>query len=446
LDGALTLKPFSWLAFSGTYDMMNKDYNRFGFALNFSPNWINLYIASDYITPKINHQYLPIDKFNLNITFGGSIVIGKAKDNDKDKDGVANRWDKCPDTPLGVKVDKHGCPIDSDGDGVPDYLDKCPNTPTGIAVDSVGCPIDSDGDGVPDYIDKCPNTPRGVAVDSVGCPIDSDGDGVADYLDKCPNTPIGIKVDSIGCPFDTDGDGVPDYLDLCPGTPRQAKGFVDKNGCLLDSDGDGVPDYLDLCPGTPIEARGFVDKNGCALDTDGDGVPDYLDKCPQTPLEARGMIDEHGCPRDIDGDGIPDYLDKCPSIPGVSSNNGCPEVKNEVKKLLIKALQGIQFEFGKSVIKKTSYAILDQIARVIKENPSFVVEVCGHTDNIGDASKNLVMSQERADAVRNYLLVKGINEKKITAKGFGDKQPIASNATPAGRKLNRRVEFTLSFE
>ncbi len=124
---------------------------------------------------------------------------------DSDGDGVPDSRDGCPDTPQGVKVDKHGCPIDSDGDGVPDYLDKCPNTSHGATVDKDGCPIiategDRDGDGVPDSLDKCPDTPQGVKVDKHGCPLDSDGDGVPDYLDKCPNTPKGAKVDKDGCP------------------------------------------------------------------------------------------------------------------------------------------------------------------------------------------------------------------------------------------------------
>ena len=119
---------------------------------------------------------------------------------DSDGDGVIDDLDKCPNTPVGAKVDSYGCPLDSDGDGVADYLDKCPNTSKGVAVDNNGCPIDTDGDGVADYLDKCPNTPKGVTVDNVGCPLDSDKDGVHDYLDKCPNTPAGVKVDENGCP------------------------------------------------------------------------------------------------------------------------------------------------------------------------------------------------------------------------------------------------------
>jgi opacity protein-like surface antigen len=154
---------------------------------------------------------------------------------DADKDGVPNEMDKCPDTPLGVTVDKSGCPFDTDGDGVPDYSDKCPDTPPGVIVDVYGCPLDSDKDGVPDYLDKCPNTPLGAAVDSHGCPVDSDNDGVPDYLDKCPNTPTVMKVDAHGCPLDSDGDGIPDFYDNCPDTPKGAK--VDNHGCPIYSTG-----------------------------------------------------------------------------------------------------------------------------------------------------------------------------------------------------------------
>lgn len=150
---------------------------------------------------------------------------------DADNDGVENSKDNCPDTPLGVRVDEHGCPVDSDHDGVPDYIDKCSNTPDQVKVDENGCPIDSDHDGVPDYLDICPGTLAGINVDEFGCPKDSDGDGVPDYLDSCPNTPKNVAVDKNGCPLDSDGDKVPDYLDKCPNTPAGVQ--VDANGCPL---------------------------------------------------------------------------------------------------------------------------------------------------------------------------------------------------------------------
>jgi OOP family OmpA-OmpF porin len=138
-------------------------------------------------------------------TFWGSSFSGGVSyffgSKDSDKDGVKDKDDACPDTPLNVVVDSEGCPVDSDGDGVPDYQDQCPNTPAGARVDRQGCPLDSDGDGVFDGLDRCPNTPTGAEVDEVGCPLDSDGDGVFDGLDRCPNTPRGTEVDGSGCPI-----------------------------------------------------------------------------------------------------------------------------------------------------------------------------------------------------------------------------------------------------
>jgi outer membrane protein OmpA-like peptidoglycan-associated protein len=311
-----------------------------------------------------------------------SLIFNFGKLKDTDKDGIADKYDKCPDTPFGVKVDANGCPIDSDGDGVADYMDKCPNTPTGVQVDAAGCPIDSDGDGVPDYLDKCSNTPAGVKVDLSGCPIDSDVDGVPDYLDKCPNTPAGVK----------------------------------------------------------------VDMNGCPLDSDGDGVPDYLDKCPGTPAVAYGKVDASGCPIDTDGDGIPDYLDQCPTIPGTVANHGCPEVKKEVKALFQKALQGIQFQTGKANIKPFSYPLLNQIANILILNPTYLIEVQGHTDNVGGYDYNITLSDKRAASVRAYLISKGVSETKITSKGYGYNKPVASNDTKSGKATNRRVEFVVTFE
>jgi outer membrane protein OmpA-like peptidoglycan-associated protein len=152
---------------------------------------------------------------------------------DADQDGVPDKDDTCPNTPLGAKVDAHGCSLDTDHDGVPDGIDKCPDTPAGATVDAMGCSSDADHDGVPDGIDRCPDTPAGAVVDAAGCPIDSDGDGVPDGLDKCPNTPKGTPVNGAGCPIapDSDGDGVPDNVDKCPGTPKGVP--VDATGCMI---------------------------------------------------------------------------------------------------------------------------------------------------------------------------------------------------------------------
>jgi len=165
----------------------------------------------------------------LELTLGGHTGI-----TDTDNDGVADRKDKCPDTPSGARVDASGCPIDSDNDGVADGIDQCPNTPTGARVDARGCPSDSDNDGVPDGIDQCADTPAGASVDARGCPKDSDNDGVPDGIDQCADTPAGSTVDARGCTVvsDADHDGVNDDKDLCPNTPTDVK--VDKDGCPIE--------------------------------------------------------------------------------------------------------------------------------------------------------------------------------------------------------------------
>ncbi len=342
---------------------------------------------------------------NLGVEGGLTYRLGGSKDTDGD--GVSDKLDKCPNTPTGVKVDETGCPIDTDKDGVADYLDKCPNTPAGARVDANGCPLDSDRDGVADYMDKCPNTPAGAKVDAAGCPIDSDKDGVADYMDKCPNTPAGVKVDATGCPIDSDKDGVADYLDKCPNTPAGFK--VDATGCPVDvdSDKDGVPDRLDKCPNTPAGVK--VDVSGCPLDSDNDGVADYLDKCPNTPAGTK-----------VDA-------------------NGCQVLFEAGKKNL--TLQGVNFDNAKATLLAESGSSLDAVAASLVANPDVKIAVEGFTDNRGAAAANRRLSQARANAVREYLIGKGVDASRISAKGFGPARPAAPNTTDAGRAQNRRVEI-----
>jgi outer membrane protein OmpA-like peptidoglycan-associated protein len=285
-------------------------------------------------------------------------------------------------------------------------------------------------------------------VDSVGCPLDTDKDGIADYEDNCPNTAVeDIKyVDATGCIADTDGDGILDNMDRCPETPTAAYDYIDQYGCPIDTDQDGVADYMDRCPNTPEAARSQVDQYGCPADSDGDGVADYLDKCPNTIPEARYHVDENGCMKDTDGDGIYDYEDECPRLSGKTSNNGCPELSKEVRKILNRAMRGIQFENNKATIKPSSYPILDEVADIFLKNPAYTIEVQGHTDNVGNYQYNINLSEERAKAVREYMVNKGVEPERITAHGYGPDRPLTTNDTKEGRALNRRVEFNITFE
>ena len=199
---------------------------------------------------------------------------------------------------------------------------------------------------------------------------------------------------------DSDGDGVPDDRDKCPGTPRGAK--VDANGCELDSDGDGVIDRLDKCPGTPRGAA--VDAEGCELDSDHDGVVDRLDKCPGTRAGAK--VDTTGC---------------------------------EIQEVIV--LKGVNFATNSARLTGNSTTILDEAAATLVKRGDVKTEVAGHTDNRGSAQRNRTLSQARAEAVMRYLVSKGVNANNLTAKGYGQDNPVADNATESGRAANRRVEL-----
>ncbi len=226
---------------------------------------------------------------------------------------------------------------------------------------------------------------------------------------------------------DADGDGVPDDRDRCPGTPRGAP--VNADGCA-DSDGDGVVDIRDLCPNTPPGTP--VDESGCP-DTDGDGVPDKRDLCPNTPPGT--PVDAAGCP-DSDGDGVADNVDACPGTPAGQPvmSNGCGVNQSAI-------LQGVNFEFNLYRLTPSAEVILERVADALKDSPGFVVQVQGHTDSAGTEDYNYRLSTARAKAVRDFLIKKGVESDRVTARGFGESQPIADNRTAEGRASNRRVEL-----
>jgi OmpA-OmpF porin, OOP family len=282
---------------------------------------------------------------------------------------------------------------------------------------------DLDGDGIMDGDDKCPDVAGSVEMG--GCP-DADGDKVADKDDKCPTVP-GLTT-LAGCP-DADGDGITDAEDKCP----SVAGTVAFLGCA-DSDKDGIADPDDKCP----SVAGLAAFAGCP-DSDGDGIQDSQDACPS----AAGTAAMSGCP-DKDGDGVPDNKDKCPDVAGLETEKGCPKISEDIIKKVKMAAKGVYFETGKDVIKKESYDDLDNLATILKTDPTIDVSIEGHTDNVGDAAKNKTLSQKRADACKTYLVNKGISTENLVSTGYGDTKPVADNKTAPGKAKNRRVEFILT--
>ncbi len=342
---------------------------------------------------------------------------------DRDGDKVSDKLDACIDVP-GI-WDFKGCP-DTDKDGIVDTEDACPLDPG--PIEFKGCP-DRDGDKIIDKDDQCPDV-AGV-IYFQGCP-DVDKDTVMDLKDDCP-TEFG-KIALNGCP-DRDEDGVKDSEDLCPDNA----GPIANQGCP-DTDNDGIFDFVDNCP----TEFGPKENNGCPWpDTDKDGLIDKDDECPT----LAGPLKNKGCPYiDTDKDGILDKDDDCPTVPGVIENKGCPKIDKVEQEILNTAFENLEFNTGNAIIKAESYASLDELAKLLVKKPTWKLKISGHTDNQGDDSKNMVLSKQRAEAVKAYLASKGVDVTRLKPEFFGETKPVATNDTPEGRQKNRRVEMKILFE
>jgi len=200
---------------------------------------------------------------------------------------------------------------------------------------------------------------------------------------------------------DSDNDGILDQNDKCPNSKDGVK--VDKDGCLVvdDRDKDGITNKDDMCPNTPQGI--FVDQNGCEIDSDDDGITDSKDKCPNTSKDF--VVDGYGCPQT--------------------------------------ATLTVTFPPNKYTVSNTLIEQLKVFAKFLQDNKTYDVLIYGYTDNIGDEKTNKILSQKRAEAVKEALRRYGIKETRLTAIGKGEADPIADNSTPEGRAKNRRIEVEL---
>ena len=342
---------------------------------------------------------------NFGANLGLSLMLGSKPIADDDDDGVQNNRDRCPDTPKGATVDGRGCPSDEDGDGVPNGIDRCPGTGAGATVDEQGCAKDSDGDNIPDGIDKCPDTPAGVLVDTNGCAKDSDGDGIPDGLDRCSETPRGATVDALGCPGDEDGDGVLDGLDRCPRTPTGAT--VQPNGCVAGQ-----------APGQPAPG---------VSPTPADTTPKRPRPTVRNPARAQQQPPAQAPPGQAPPAQPPSAAPK-PSAAGTARIAAGP-------------IPGVGFAPGTARLTQSSYVALDSIADILTADPSITVEVSAHTDNSISQAEAMRVTGLQADAVRDYLVTKGVPYQQVTSRGYGSTVPRTPDTSPNGRAANRRVEI-----
>ena len=195
------------------------------------------------------------------------------------------------------------------------------------------------------------------------------------------------------------------------------------------------------CPTRVVDpVTGRVD---CISDSDHDGVADGQDECPSTPGGV--AVDVRGCTTsgavDSDGDGVLDAVDACPGSPVgmVVDATGCL-VEQTV------TLRSVNFQTSSAKLMSDSRTALDEIARTLKNQPNLKVEIVGHTDDVGNDGYNLLLSQQRAESVRQFLIGKGIAPERMVSIGMGETQPVAGNDTPEGQVANRRVEFKVSVQ
>lgn len=296
---------------------------------------------------------------------------------------------------------------------------------------------DNDKDALSDEEEKLKGTnPRNP---------DTDGDGLIDGEE--------VKLGTDPLKVDTDEDGLNDYKEASDLSTDPTQKDTDADGL---NDGDEVNAHR-TDPNNPDSDAGGV-KDGDEvnthktnplkadddpLDSDGDGVINSKDECPNQRGEARFK----GCP-DSDGDGLPDKDDDCPQVAGIRENKGCPEVEpeeqqKEVEEDLQKLLSNIEFDTNKDVIKSTSFDNLNTATEILSEHDSYNVIIEGHTDDVGNDAANKMLSQKRAEAVKNYLTRRGVSESRIVAVGYGEERPVASNDTEEGRQRNRRVMIRL---
>ncbi|MES2836825.1 MAG: DUF5723 family protein [Bacteroidota bacterium] len=446
---AFTTRAGRWASASVSYTAAHRSFNNigFGFSLNLGP--VQLYTVADNVFALIKPQHTK--NFNvrmaLNLTFGRDHI-------DRDRDGVPDKKDDCPDVKGLVQF--NGCP-DGDGDGVIDLKDNCPDI-AGLAEFS-GCP-DRDGDKVIDSQDVCPDVAGDKDLN--GCP-DKDGDKIIDEKDKCPDV-AGIK-EFEGCP-DKDGDKIIDSDDECP----ELAGIAQFKGCP-DTDGDGIKDSEDICPDRP----GTLEKRGCPIDRllilDETGkviaiavkneegffvfekLPDvasFIYKLEGTDTDFNNMkikFTEGGeakLEKNANGTfSFKKLSQDYNTLTQLPEEDATVLLKKEEEEIIKKAFDNLEFNTGKAIINPNSLPSLTDLAGLLKSKPDWRIRISGHTDNVGNAKANLTLSKGRAEAVKKYLVSKGVNVNAVLVNYYGGTEPIADNATEEGRQKNRRVEMKI---
>ncbi|HEX5963276.1 MAG TPA: OmpA family protein, partial [Gemmatimonadales bacterium] len=177
-----------------------------------------------------------------------------------------------------------------------------------------------------------------------------------------------------------------------------------------------------------------VDALGCPGDEDSDGVLDGLDRCPRTPVGVN--VNAAGCVQGQPG-----------RQPAAATPDTAPPPRPQPPQPAVRpaaaamVLENVTFGTGSARLQASSYGELDSIAKVLVSNPNLRVEIGGHTDASRSPADDMHLSTLRAEAVRNYLVAKGVPFQQVVARGYGSTVPLTPDTTPRGRAANRRIEL-----
>jgi len=453
-----------WIAASVSYSIMNGSYFNLGLGISLNLGPFQIYAVSDnfgalFNLAKVNSAPIPYKANTMHLHTGINLTFGE-KEKDRDKDGIIDKKDECPD--IAGPKEFNGCP-DRDGDKIVDIYDDCPDNP-GLAIFK-GCP-DRDGDEIMDKEDDCPDTPGDI--ENKGCPVK------LHLLDDLGNDVTIAQLNKDGFFFFenlTQKDKYVFRLEAINAHLIQEVQVLQKlNGnenvitALRNMDSLYVYEtqnkketmlYLinpmgdTLMMATKNDEGYFVfqplptDQRHLFL-IDGNNA-DLLDELLLL------LIDKNGNEKVITASRNADNKYKYEYIPQIEhSDLDLLEIKEvpiilleEEKEIVKTAFNQLEFNFGSAVISFSSYPYLDELSELLANNPDWRIKLTGHTDNVGSETANLLLSKKRAEAVREVLINRGVLPNRIIVKYFGETQPITENNTDEGRQRNRRVDMLI---
>jgi len=452
-----------WIGFSASYSIMNGTFSNLGMGLSLNLGPFQLYCVSDNVgalfnLADINGAIIPYKAKTMHLRTGIGLTFSQ-NEKDKDKDGIKDKEDECPDI-KGPK-ELNGCP-DRDGDGIIDKHDECPDDP-GLPMNK-GCP-DRDNDNVIDKNDDCPDIPG--EPENRGCPVrlhllDDVGDEVLSaelnddgffafenlpdkdkYLFRLDAADVGM-IQEVQVLRTLDGketvltalkndDGMFEYerkvaktqqlylIDMKGDTLMMAK--LDENGFFVFEPLPANRSHIFLMDGDPNDL--LDDLLIMLIDKDGNK------KIIRATQDGTNKFRyEYIPPKEHDLDLLEDE-----EIPVI--------LMEEEAEIVNTAFDNLEFNSGSAVISFGSFAALNSLSDLLKKKPKWRIKLSGHTDNVGAASANLLLSKKRAESVERALGNRGVDASRVIVRYYGEEVPIATNKTTEGQQANRRVEMLI---